>query len=363
MADIDVWGLSAIGSPAAADRIPIATGSGAGGYSLRGSFSWRTAGNYLISSGTTFAATVPTAGTVDGAHSQWLTNGFNTAYGLSIGVAGSGNSWLQCQRNDGAGTLYNLLLNPLGGNVGIGTAAPAVRFHVKSSGEIARLETTTARGGGNGFLSWYDPTGRKGQVGYADVSDHLSLINNLSGLLYFGTNGTGNWQIATAGHFQSMSDNALDMGGASNRIRVVYAGTGTINTSDEREKTWRGAPTKAELKAATRIIGELGFYQWNDAVAAKGDDARYHFGVRAQRVWAIMAEEKLVAPIGKSGKPGRTPYAFLCFDEWKADKDAGIEAGNRYGLRTDQLILFLMAAQQEQIVNQEARLAALEAAL
>lgn len=151
------------------------------------------------------------------------------------------------------------------------------------------------------------------------------------------------------------SDNSVPLGSASFRWSVVYAATGTINTSDEREKTWRGAPTAAELKAATAIIAELGFYQWNDAVADKGDDARFHFGPRAQRVWSIMADEGLIDPI-KKGKPGNTPYAFLCYDEWKADKEAGIKAGNRYGVRTDQLIMFLIAAQEARIAAIEERL-------
>lgn len=151
-------------------------------------------------------------------------------------------------------------------------------------------------------------------------------------------------------------DNAQSLGWAGGRWSVVYAGTGTINTSDEREKTWRGAATGAELRAARRIIGELGFYQWNDAIAVKGaDGARLHFGVRAQMVWAIMADEGLIAPIAEGVAPD-SGYAFLCHDRW--DGEAGGEgrsAGDRFGVRADQLTLFLIAAQ-------EARLAALEAA-
>jgi hypothetical protein len=50
----------------------------------------------------------------------------NTAnsYGLNIGVNNAGAGWLQAQSNT-ASTAYNLLLNPLGGNVGIGTSLPA----------------------------------------------------------------------------------------------------------------------------------------------------------------------------------------------------------------------------------------------
>jgi hypothetical protein len=42
-------------------------------------------------------------------------------YGLIGGVQGSGNAFLQAQRVDGTATAYNMLLQPNGGNVGIGT--------------------------------------------------------------------------------------------------------------------------------------------------------------------------------------------------------------------------------------------------
>lgn len=169
------------------------------------------------------------------------------------------------------------------------------------------------------------------------------------------------------GHVRPGTDNNRNLGSASYRWSVVYSGTGTINTSDEREKVWRGALDAAEMRAANRIIGEMGFFQWADAVAEKGEDgARYHFGVKAQAVWSIMADEGLVDPIGKDGRPGKASYAFLCFDEWpgqasrKGDQ-GGKETvqetapGNRFGLRIDQLTLFLIAA-----LN--ARLSALESA-
>lgn len=143
-------------------------------------------------------------------------------------------------------------------------------------------------------------------------------------------------------------DNSQSLGLGSFRWSVVYAGTGTINTSDEREKEWRGGLNESELRAAKRIAGELGFYRWLDAIAVKGDDARFHFGARAQQVWSIMADEGLVDAI-INGIPGITHYAFLCFDQWD-------ETETRFGLRIDQLALFLIAAQEQ-------RLAALEAML
>lgn len=183
--------------------------------------------------------------------------------------------------------------------------------------------------------------------------------------------------VATNGNTRPGGDNLYSLGISSSRWSVVYAATGTINTSDEREKEWRGGLTDAELRAAKRIAAELGFYRWLDAVAEKGDAARYHFGARAQQVWTIMAEEGLIDPI-EDGLPGKTPYAFLCFDEWGGGptkpaqpevrgKDGKIitpgfpevpaePAGNRYGLRTDQLALFLIAAQEQRLLALEALL-------
>ena len=191
----------------------------------------------------------------------------------------------------------------------------------------------------------------------------------------------------------------------SKRWSTVYAGSGTINTSDDREKLWRGGMSANELSAARRIIGELGFFQWANAVAEKGEDgARMHFGVRAQAVARILIEEGVEAeqPLDLDGnlfipEDQRPSFrsGFLCFDTWEDQHSpeyetvqvphkvptglydaSGVEvmktvtttevrptggtikvqsAGNRFGLRMDQLALFLVAAQEQ-------RLAALEAA-
>ena len=172
----------------------------------------------------------------------------------------------------------------------------------------------------------------------------------------FLVNGTQVAQLSSAGSLQPATDNGPALGAAAFRWSVVYAGTGTINTSDARDKTWRDAPSDAELRAARRIVAELGFFQWNAAIGEKGaDGARLHFGVRAQSVWALMADEGLIEPLAEGTTPS-SRYAFLCHDAWDQTGGSGDEAAaDRFGIRTDQLALFLIAAQ-------EARLAALEAA-
>lgn len=220
-------------------------------------------------------ANMPVAGTVGAAVSLFLTNN-DANYGLAINIAGTGAATMQAQRADGGGSLYPLMLNPLGGAVRVGDT------------------------------------------------------------------------------LEPLTDNVQDIGAPALRFDTLFAGTGTINTSDARDKLWQGPASDAELRAARRIGAELGFYQWHSAVADKGADrARRHFGVRAQAVWAIMADEGLIDPLDGEGRPGLTPYAFLCWDEWEDERAAARR--DRFGIRPDQLSLFLIAAQ-------EARLAVLEAA-
>jgi hypothetical protein len=71
---------------------------------------------------------IPSLG-ASGGHFQ-LQNG---TYGLLAGVNGAGNAWMQVQRTDSTATAYNLLLQPNGGNVGIGTTSPNTIFSVVKS--------------------------------------------------------------------------------------------------------------------------------------------------------------------------------------------------------------------------------------
>jgi hypothetical protein len=61
----------------------------------------------------------------------------NTAnsYGLNIGVNNVGASWLQAQSNTSA-TAYEMSLNPVGGNVGVGQINPSYKLDVKGTGRF-----------------------------------------------------------------------------------------------------------------------------------------------------------------------------------------------------------------------------------
>lgn len=107
----------------------------------------------------------PTAGTATGG---LLVSNVNKSYGINMGVAGAGWSFIQSQRADGNTTLYNLNLQPLGGNVGIGTTTPDVKFEVEStvSASGIRIKNTN-----NGFAS-------------IDIESNRGTGANLGGLRY-----------------------------------------------------------------------------------------------------------------------------------------------------------------------------------
>jgi hypothetical protein len=140
------------------------------------------------------------------------------------------------------------------------------------------------------------------------------------------------------------TDDTITLGTPSNKWSVVYAGTGTINTSDEREKQNISELSDAEKRVAIRIKSLIKKFKFKNAVAAKGENARIHIGVMAQEVISAFASEGLDA----------FEYGLICYDEWDAEPEQinidgnvlvkAIESGNRYGVRYDELLAFIIVA-------------------
>jgi hypothetical protein len=146
------------------------------------------------------------------------------------------------------------------------------------------------------------------------------------------------------GAFRPWSDNNKTLGTAALRWSTVYAGTGAINTSDSRAKQNIEPLEEAEKRVALALRGMIKKFRFKDAAAIKGDRARVHVGVIAQEVAAAFEAEGL----------DPRAYALLCYDEWPTenaviDEDGAVitparEAGNRYGVRYDELVCFVLGA-------------------
>ena len=72
----------------------------------------------------------------------------NTGGGLLFGGTGGAAKFLQAQDFTGAATYYNILLNPRGGNVGIGTSSPSDLLHLYKSSTVYQIIQTVSGGSG-----------------------------------------------------------------------------------------------------------------------------------------------------------------------------------------------------------------------
>ncbi len=164
--------------------------------------------------------------------------------------------------------------------------------------------------------------------------------------------------LTTAGVVKPGSDNLQTFGNASARWSVIFAGTATINTSDERLKQDIEAIPDVWLDAWGEV--EWSRYRWRDAVLAKGDDARWHLGLIAQRVKAAF---------DRHGVDGLA-IGVLCYDAWDDhhiydpnpegdDKPAIprlVAAGDRWGLRYEEAFALEAAWQRREMSRLRAQL-------
>jgi len=249
--------------------------------------------------------------------------------------------------------------NPLAG-------ANANVVHSPSTGErlgsrSGYFKDSFVRSGGATYLSsqrWrFDaPDNTILAMGLPNTSGQMGLACNVGStvnagaLMYNAASQYWSVNISNAGvaRFASASwhpvaDNSRTLGVSGVRFSTIYAATGTINTSDAREKKWRGGLNKKEIAVAKRLSKLVGIYRWKEAVAAKGKYARLHAGVLAQDVINAFEAEGL--------DPFK--YGVVCYDQWEANEEDCIAAGDRYGVRHDELWAFVAAGFEARLTTLE----------
>jgi hypothetical protein len=141
------------------------------------------------------APTTPTLGTASGHFI--IGNGASTiSYGLMFGVNGDGNSWIQSQRIDGTATAYNILLQPKGGNVGIGTSSPSDTLHLERNG--VSVYNSTRYTNSNSTANFYVGVGGS-NVANGSLQNNAYVYNAGASALIFGTSDTERMRISSGG--------------------------------------------------------------------------------------------------------------------------------------------------------------------
>ena len=178
--------------------------------------------------------------------------------------------------------------------------------------------------------------------------------------------------VLQGGIFREAGDGSLNLGNGSHRWAVVYAKTGSINTSDRNEKN-----TIADIdpEQAEKLIMGLkpSTFKFND-----GTSGRTHWGLISQDI------EELLPQIGMSDldfagfiKTPKTEDYYEDVPETVTDEETGeektvtrkelktrtVEGEYVYALRYSEFIaplICMVQKQQKQIENLERRLSALE---
>jgi hypothetical protein len=208
-------------------------------------------------------------------------------------------------RIEGAGTERMRITSD--GVVGIGTTSPASGMKLDVNGSI---QTTTGSGG---TLTLYDANASVNQRLILGADTSGAFLNSTyssggTGALVFKTVGTTRLTIAQDGHLTPGADNTQNFGSGSLRWGTIYAGSGTINTSDERHKVLRegGDLSDAEYLAWSAVRAIV--YRDKDSFERKGSAARLHVGYSWQSIQAAFEAEGLDA--------GR--YGLWCEDTLEA---------------------------------------------
>lgn len=127
------------------------------------------------------------------------------------------------------------------------------------------------------------------------------------------TQNTDRMRFQLGGNIESGVDNTQTFGTASKRWSEVFAGNGTINTSDETMKSFLGDFSDKERSVAVKVKALLTKFKWNESIEREengGKKARIHVGIGAQSLAEAFSSEGLDA----------SDYAMFCYDEWEEER-------------------------------------------
>jgi hypothetical protein len=300
-------------------------------------------------------------------------------WGLAVGTIYSGSSYLQ-NLNKNTATYYDLLLQPNGGNVGIGTSSPQDKLHT----DIIRIGDWN--GGGNGYKFFMDTnaylrlqymTGQtvykdimtlrydNGNVGIGttipgaklDVKGEIKLSGSTSGGYILSTNSTGSqlnfthgsysWgKWSNAHHYDVYS--ASDFTGSRDLYLNYYSGApvrlvnGTAVSSDDRIKT-----NERYITNATETLLKLKpqIYDKGPSLGGGTGETRVESGLIVQDIYYDAPELRHLVHYDEDAEiPDEKPYVD---DDPQKDPDYSMWGTKSAGLNYEGFIAYLIKSNQE----------------
>lgn len=279
--------------------------------------------NYSPEAISALTATAGTAATNWNRNAGVLISGASISNAIAIGVSGTANdrkAWIQSGHPDSAADSLGIIsLNPLGGNVGIGTSAPSEKLHVDGSALVTFNNSfqSTNSVGNKAILARVSPT--SGIVNYAEYataanlngfvigSDDARVKGNITGdSLEFITNTSTRMTILSSGN---VGINTTVPGSTLHVIGDVLIQTGSLgvgvnpnatdgridasndivafSTSDRRLKE-NITPITNALEKVRSLTGVE--FDWREETKSVHGYEGHDVGVIAQDVQAVLPE-------------------------------------------------------------------------
>jgi hypothetical protein len=225
--------------------------------------------------------------------------GDTNQYGLYIGNDGvSGNAWLQSMRNNTA-TAYNIVLNPVGGNVGIGTTSPYTRFQVSGGNASIQSDSTGAT----------DGTGDVRRAGFGFRHASADLISAL-----INTTAVADWGLNL--HFNTRQFNAVMP--ATPAMTITAGQNVGIGTSSPNARLSVTTPTTGTEAENIRL-------EMNTAAVPASAGLNFRFGsVNGATIYGV----------GEDGSSGASSMRFYTHNGTSSGERMRITSGGDLLLKT-----------------------------
>jgi hypothetical protein len=199
-----------------------------------------------------------TSGTVQNGIFRLSQGSSNTV--LDMGIAGSSpnSGWLQTTNSGGLGTNYPLLLNPNGGNVGIGTTNPGVTLDVSGSLRDSLATTFSLLAGAGNVIVMADNTG---------------TLYSTSTAAFISNNSLNLWSGSTTGAIWSANAGNVGIGTTNPKDKLTINGGGMFLDFSTGGAT-SGASWWLSSNANQAFIGSNQYYSTTDKYARNGGASR-----------------------------------------------------------------------------------------
>ena len=164
----------------------------------------------------TATADPATSGTA--ANGNLRLSGLSVAHVLDFGLSSTSTfAWIQA-RNKTYGTNYNLVLNPLGGNVGIGTSSPTAKLNLV--------------GGGIRIYDGFTNSGTRPAINTSSIGNYeIRGVGSATGAVQSDRADDGFLRLSAGGGTSSGSQSSIDLSGFSNvadmNNNIVFRTAGT----------------------------------------------------------------------------------------------------------------------------------------